>query len=122
MLRVRTLLIAWCLVGPLAILPAGAQAGRPPQGEAPPNEAPPPPQRPRRRFIDDFWAANTPHDGHLTLQQARAAAGTVPYMSAVVRHFAQIDVQHKGYITLQDIRAYVQRRRAARVAARQGQK
>lgn len=50
-----------------------------------------------------FEAANTTHDGKLTLDQAQAAG-----MKNVIRHFGDIDADHKGYITLQDIRAWRQ--------------
>ena len=53
------------------------------------------------RFVDRFNAANTTHDGRLTLEQAQAAR-----MPMLVRRFHKIDTQHKGYITLSDIRAY----------------
>jgi hypothetical protein len=55
------------------------------------------------RFLDRFNAANTTHDGRLTLQQAQAA--NMPWVS---QHFAAIDSQQKGYITIQDVRAYRQ--------------
>ena len=67
-------------------------------------------QEPQRahQFIDRFNAANTTHDGRLTREQAQAA--NMPYL---VRHFDQIDTQHKGYVTLGDIRAYRQQMHAA---------
>ncbi len=67
-----------------------------------------PPASRQRAFVDRFNAANTTHDGHLTLQQAQAAN-----LPMLVRHFDAIDTQHKGYITLQDLRAYRQQERAA---------
>jgi hypothetical protein len=60
-------------------------------------------------FLDRFNAANTSHDGRLTLSQAQAA-----HMSWVTENFAAIDVQQKGYITVQDIQAYRQQLRAGR--------
>jgi hypothetical protein len=53
------------------------------------------------RFLNRFNAANTSHDGLLTLQQAEAA-----HMPWLARNFAAIDTQQTGYVTLQDIRAY----------------
>jgi hypothetical protein len=53
------------------------------------------------KFRDKFEAANTTHDGRLTLEQARSGR-----MPMVVKNFAAIDADHKGYITLEDIRAF----------------
>lgn len=47
-----------------------------------------------------FAQANDTHDGHLTEDQAKAG-----YRS-IARHFAAIDKDSKGYVTLEDIRAY----------------
>lgn len=56
-----------------------------------------------------FAAANTTNDGHLTRDQADAAKWT--YVS---RHFDTIDKDHKGYVTIDDIRAYAKAARASR--------
>jgi hypothetical protein len=56
-----------------------------------------------------FEAANTTHDGKLTQDQAQAA-----HMVGVVRHFSEIDADQKGYVTLQDIHAWMAAQRAAR--------
>jgi hypothetical protein len=48
-----------------------------------------------------FDAANTTHDGHLTLQQAEAAG-----MKPIVAHFTAIDFHHRGYVTFNDIMAW----------------
>jgi len=48
-----------------------------------------------------FAAANTTHDGHLTLAQAKAAK-----MRLVVDHFAEIDTQNLGYVTETEIEAW----------------
>ena len=47
-----------------------------------------------------FTNANTTHDGHLTLDQAKAG------YPAIVSHFDAIDKDKRGYITEADIRAY----------------
>ncbi len=52
-----------------------------------------------------FEAANTSRDGRLTREQAQAAG-----MHMVVARFNQIDVDRKGYVTLQDIAAFRQAR------------
>jgi hypothetical protein len=65
-----------------------------------------------QRFVSRFNAANTAHDGRLTLAQASAAN-----MPMVVKHFAEIDTAHNGYITLADVQAYRQIMRAQQRAA-----
>ncbi len=62
-----------------------------------------------QRFIARFNAANTTHDGRLT--QAQAQAGHMPW---IAKHFAAIDAEHKGYVTLADLQAYRQQQRAGR--------
>ena len=49
---------------------------------------------------DRFAAANTSHDGHLTLEQAKAG------YKSVAKKFDAIDKDHKGYVTEADIHAY----------------
>jgi len=68
-------------------------------------------QAPHMRMRDRFEAANTTHDGRLTVDQAQAAN-----WRGLVRNFSQIDVDHKGYVTVQDIRSWGQARRQARAA------
>ena len=53
-----------------------------------------------------FTNANTTHDGHLTLDQAKSG------YPAIVRHFDAIDRDKRGYITEADIRAYHKTQRA----------
>ena len=48
-----------------------------------------------------FYAANTTHDGHLTMAQAKAAGLTV-----VADNFDAIDVKKRGYVTFYDIMAW----------------
>jgi len=55
-----------------------------------------------------FSKANDTHDGHLTEEQAKAGYRTI------ARHFAAIDKDKKGYVTLDDIRAYNKLQRALR--------
>lgn len=62
----------------------------------------------RRTLQQHFDAANTTHDGHLTKDQAAAAN-----WSYVVNHFAAMDKDKKGYVTVQDIHAYAKSRHAA---------
>ncbi len=86
---------------------AAAQPGQEQPGQEQPGQAQPHAQA--HRFIERFLSANTTGDGHLTLAQAQAG-----HMPMIVRNFDAIDVQHKGYVTLQDIRAYRQQMRAMR--------
>ncbi len=72
------------------------------------------PQPARMTFRARFEAANTTRDGRLTAEQAQAAG-----MRGVAQHFAQIDTDHKGFVTLQDIHAWQKARRVARMGARQ---
>ena len=51
-----------------------------------------------------FEQANTSHDGHLTLEQARTGYKTV------ARHFMEIDVAGHGYVTEDDVRAWHKQR------------
>ena len=48
-----------------------------------------------------FYAANTTHNGHLTLAQAKAAN-----FKLVADHFNEIDVAKRGYVTFYDIQAW----------------
>jgi hypothetical protein len=48
-----------------------------------------------------FEAANTTHDGRLTLQQAQAAG-----LKPIVAHFSAIDTQNRGYVTFNEIMAW----------------
>lgn len=53
-----------------------------------------------------FAAADKNHDGKLTLQEARAG------MPGVARNFRLIDTDHKGYVTLDEIKAAAGKRLA----------
>ena len=52
-----------------------------------------------------FVSANATHDGRLTLQQAQAANWQV-----VAGNFPEIDVERKGYVTLNEIRVWLETR------------
>ncbi len=69
------------------------------------------------RLEQQFAKANTSHDGHLTLEQAKAAR-----MRSVVTHFAEIDRGAKGYVTIEDLQTESARARAARLAAKAANK
>jgi hypothetical protein len=54
-----------------------------------------------------FTQANTTHDGHLTMDQAKAG------YSSVARHFTVMDKDNKGYVTEDDVRAYYRAQHAS---------
>ncbi len=56
-----------------------------------------------------FDAANTTHDGHLTKDQATAAK-----WGYVTSSFSKIDKDHKGYVTVEDIRGYAKTKHATK--------
>ena len=87
--------------------PGGQEAG--PGGGMPQQNAA---RRPHGAFKQRFEAANLTHDGRLTLDQARQG-----HIAMVVRNFDQIDADHKGYVTIQDVHAW---HRARRQAQQQG--
>ena len=88
--------------------PAFAQT-TPPATPVPPA----PPAHHRLTFAEHFAKANTTHDGHLTLAQAKTG------FQAVARHFSEIDVGNKGYVTQDDIHAWAKAERERRHAAQQ---
>ncbi len=108
------------LAAVLALLaaPVSAQQLSPMTGTtaSPPTAAAPttPPRRPHHRqsLQQRFDAANTTHDGKLTLDQAKTAK-----LSRIATNFDAIDTAKKGYVTLDDIHAFNRARRAARKPA-----
>jgi Ca2+-binding EF-hand superfamily protein len=58
-------------------------------------------QRMMQMLQQKFDAADTNHDGKLTLAQAQAS------MPRIAQHFNEIDTNHQGYITLDQIKAFV---------------
>jgi hypothetical protein len=93
-------LLPLLLALPLFALPALADSPPKADGAASP--------RTRLTWEQRFAQANTSHDGHLTLEQAKAG------YQAVARHFPEIDTDGKGYVTLDDIRGWHKAQRAAR--------
>jgi Ca2+-binding EF-hand superfamily protein len=53
-----------------------------------------------QKIAERFQAADKDHDGKLTLEEAKAG---MPRVAAV---FSQIDVENKGYVTLEQIQAF----------------
>jgi hypothetical protein len=114
MSRIPMLMQAGLLACCAAVTPVMAQSVGPDQSAPPPGFS----EQPQAgagggagRFIERFRAANTTGDGHLTLAQAEAAR-----MPMIVRNFAAIDAQHKGFVTLEDLRAWRQQMRAERAS------
>jgi hypothetical protein len=89
-----------------AVLPASAQT--PATAPAAPPASAPAAHRPHVPLQQAFEQANVTHDGHLTLEQAKAAD-----MKPVARHFTAIDKDKKGYVTVNEIRDYFRANRHA---------
>jgi hypothetical protein len=97
-------------------------------GPAPADEAPPVPQVPaapaplaseppkahhsRLTWQQHFAQANLAHDGHLTRDEATAG------FPMIAKHFDDIDADHKGYVTENDIQSWRKMRSAARRLSR----
>lgn len=97
---------------PPAAPPAqSAPAATAPQAQATSPIETPAPTRHRRPLAEAFAQANTTHDGHLTVDQAKAAK-----MYNIVKRFPEIDKDHKGYVTEDEIRSYYRALREARRA------
>lgn len=58
------------------------------------------PEQREQRMAERFNAADTNHDGKLTLDEAKAG------LPMVARNFDQIDTEHTGAVTLEQLRAY----------------
>lgn len=67
----------------------------------------------RRTAEEHFAAANTTRDGRLTLEQAKAG------YKSIAKSFDQIDINRRGYVTMDDIKAWRAAKKAARQAAKQ---
>jgi hypothetical protein len=110
----RSTVLAALLILPITM--ARAQPTPPPPEDLPPPAAaapqaqPAPPPRPGGRAR--FEAANVTHDGKLTREQAEQA-----HWMGLVRHFDEVDRDHKGYVTLQDLHDFAAARRAAKQGA-----
>jgi hypothetical protein len=90
----------------LSVLSLPAWAADPPQPD------PAAARHARQTAQQHFAQANLAHDGHLTLEEAK---GGYP---SLVKNFEDIDVDHHGYITENDIRAWHAMRAAARRLAK----
>lgn len=60
------------------------------------------PEQRAQRMADRFKAADTDHDGKLSLDEAKAG------MPMLARNFDQIDTAHTGSVTMEQLSAYMQ--------------
>ncbi len=105
------------LAGAVIAVPALAQTTPAPADSAPAVAAPAAPAAPaakkpvghhRVTLQSHFNSANTTHDGHLTKDQATAAKWTW-----VTKNFAAMDSGKKGYVTMDDLHAFVTAQKAS---------
>jgi hypothetical protein len=86
----------------LTVLSLPARAVEPPAAEAPVAH------KARQTAEQHFAKANQAHDGHLTLDEAKGG------YASIVKHFDEIDIDHKGYVTESDIKTWRAIRKTAR--------
>ena len=109
LLVVLPLLAAPALAQTASAPPATVASTVQPATSKPAASAPTPANSHRRvGWEQRFSEANASHDGHLTLDQAKGGYVTI------ARHFKTIDTEHKGYVTLEDIRAWHKSQRDSR--------
>ncbi len=94
-------------VSPVVTPTAAAHADAAPDEAMPGDTAKAHAKHKHAKWEDKFAKADTAHNGHLTLQEAENGYPTV------ARHFQEIDVDSKGYVTLNDIRAWHALRKAS---------
>ena len=113
-MRLSSIAFALLLAAPAVAQTTPQPAARAAPAASTPDTLPSTPATPARSThhrmtqTQRFEHANTTNDGKLTLEQAKAG-----HMNAVVRDFAAIDKDSKGYVTMADIRTH---RRAVRAA------
>jgi hypothetical protein len=95
----RMLLLPALLLPPVSM---AAMADEPTKTEAAPAH------HARMTREQHFAKANTAADGHLTLEEAKSG------FPLVAKHFADIDVDGKGYVTLKDLQTWYAMRKVAR--------
>jgi Ca2+-binding EF-hand superfamily protein len=66
------------------------------------------PEQRQQRMVERFNAADTNHDGKLSLEEAKAG------LPMVARNFDQIDSAHTGSVTLEQMREYAKAHRGQR--------
>ena len=92
----HAILIA-ALLASSAALADDSSGGGPPDARA---------EKFRQRMAQRFEAADTNHDGKISPDEAKAG------MPFVAKHFAEIDADKDGYVTREEIAAYMKARRA----------
>jgi hypothetical protein len=91
------------LLFPLFSVPVLAETAPPPAAD----------HHGRRTAEEHFAEANTTHDGRLTLDQAKTG------YKSIAKSFELIDIGRRGYITMNDIKAWKAAKKAARAALKQ---
>jgi hypothetical protein len=86
----------------LPAVTVAALADDPPKADAPGE------QHARMTWQQRFAKANVAGDGHLTLEEAKTG------FKLVAKHFSNIDVDGKGYVTENDLRTWYAMRKVAR--------
>ncbi len=94
----RRLLLS-LLILPALALPAWAEKAPDAEGS--------PVHHSRETWQQHFAKANTAHDGHLTAAEAKSG------YAQIAKHFDDIDFEHKGYVTENDLRAWKVMQKAA---------
>jgi hypothetical protein len=104
----RRFFLCYALIAAALPLAAAAQTATPPAPPAAttvtqPTTDPdaPAPGAHMGKWRQKFDAANTTHDGHLTLAQAQAAG-----LTPVVANFTSIDTGNRGYVTFNEVMAW----------------
>ena len=92
----------------LSVTALGIFMASPVSAQDQPPEARPPARHARMTWEDHFTQANLAHDGHLTLAEAKSG------YPSVARSFHAIDVDEKGFVTQNDIRAWKALQKARR--------
>lgn len=85
----------------------GAARAAPPLSSDPGSSNLPPVHHSRQTWEQHFVQANAAHDGHLTPEEAKDG------FPLAAKHFENIDADHKGYITQNDLRAWRIMKKAA---------
>jgi len=98
----RAVLLAASMAAFAATVPAFAQQQDGAQGQHQWQGQRMTPEQRAQRMTERFNAADTNHDGKLSLDEAKAG------MPMAARHFDEIDSGHAGAITLEQMNAYAQ--------------
>jgi hypothetical protein len=98
----RRFFLCYALIAAALPLVAGAAAAQTaPATQAAPVDDSAPADGHNGKLAQKFAAANTTHDGHLTLAQAQAAG-----LTPIATNFAAIDTANRGYVTFNQVKAW----------------